>query len=508
MAGVRSSGTPGTGSLAGAIGQVGKAVQQVGQIEANASKKRAAMDDELQFAIATQKFQEAALFETDVINRTDYTQNEPLSQTDENYFKTTTALDMSNRDKVSNDHIGSFENKVSQLKFGFKTKEAQTRFEAWKIRNSGSFHNGIRHAVNSKYADYQVAKFENLILDSVRNNDPETASHWVDVMAKNELITEVDANRRRVNIEKGIIKVQEQLKEDAINSILPSAIKLVDTETYDRGPAIEYIDQQTDMLVEQGLIDEVEAIEARNDLVNDVDDWRAERVSSGVKKTNEITTKSFSDLADAFVSGEATMDFVANLPLKGENLEDAQKYMDGYFKDAPDEPTPGGIRAMTETMMDYSLGRISQPEAYRELMENRYIDRDIDDPAFKSAVERVRNPFPRHYVEELKGAIDTIQKRAYKTGGWGKSSEERELASKTTLGVMNWAEEYFNKHKEYPTEEQLFSKARGLGVAIKSQAVKKTISDILMEEKEVQEAYNPKTGEVLRWDGEQWQKVQ
>jgi hypothetical protein len=427
------------------------------------------MDDEIQFAIATQKFQEAAAFEGDVIDKSDYAGDEPLSQSDEDYFRTTTTLDMSNRDQISTDHIKSFDKKVGQLKHGFKTEDQRVRFEAWRIKNTGNFHNAIRSKVNAKYADYQVAKFDNLIESSVRNNDPETANHWVDVMAQNELITEVRANKYRENITKGIAEVEEAEKKFLVNSLKPGIEDALGLDM-DMQDAISYIDEQVGVLEEGGQINDVEAAEARKDLTNwakdvSVDKARTERANK-IEKTGTLADK----LADMTFS---TDDVVLSKIATNQKEKDFWSAIAaGYRQPVTAETTFEGNEQFVGLMTSMVTEGVGELEATNLLLTSRFIDRSISHAQYQLGLSLIKDPYPKYTADTLKAinekSMDWLDEKGFAFGFDWMTDNEEKFHAESMKNLMYWMDDEKKATGKYPSPEEMYKEIRKQGVLVAS----------------------------------------
>lgn len=193
VAGVRAGSPVSEGSLAPAINQIGQTIDRANDLKFQADYNRASLDDVIETGVARQKFREAFQFEIDVINKTDFSIDDPISQDAPNYFNSLVSLSVKERDKWLADSTRNVVNKIDRIPKAFKTKSAQAKFEAWRIDALDAFNAEVSHAINAKYTDYQLSKIDKLRTDAIELGDLGGADHYVDKMDEMELITSARA---------------------------------------------------------------------------------------------------------------------------------------------------------------------------------------------------------------------------------------------------------------------------------------------------------------------------
>jgi hypothetical protein len=295
--------------------------------------------------------------------------------------------------------------------------------------------------------------------------------------------------------------IQEQKKlfrENTENGIFVGATRAMGDEL-DRQAAIDYVDNSTNELVEQGLIDDAEAIQMQMDIINDVANWSQERIAETKKTEKETTDQIYDGFMDKLVNGEMVAQEISNSSLN-QTLKD--KWADIAIGTTDPSPSRNeysgnkeleGFDGTMDTVLAFSTGAISKQDAYERIATNRYVDRTITDEVFKFAVDKIQNKLPQSYAESLKGLLDTIEADAFKTGGLGRTDWEEDLSVKAQTAVVDFAETYFKENGKYPSSDLLYEEARKVGVSIRSQRKVASFSDILSQEKKAQDVV---TGEI------------
>jgi hypothetical protein len=466
-AGPRSSGTPFVGSVAPAIGGIGKELQRADELRFRADYKRKALDDEIQFALGTQKTQEAYRFELDTIDKTDFALDEPVSQSDPDYFSKLMSVTAAEKDKLFAEASKNARDKISQLGRAFKTKEAQQNFEAWKISHLADFDAQIKTAIDKKYHDYQYAKLDKIRMEMLENGDIEGADKLVDLMDQNEIITAVGANAIKEQNAKLFTEFKKRQGEQAIDSIKPLIVDALGPDMSDKQTAMQIIEANLDGLVKNGIIDDVQSAEGLRNLNNYMKD-----VAQEYKQSTEMNIiQTYESFADKLAEGTFTGDDIALSGLNETQKKDFDGILEGKRRPAPTQSTYEGMNNLTQIVTDYAAGVVGKKEALAKIMEQRYVLDAVNDDAYKWALSRVKEKYPVHIAATIKGALQEAENVLYHKGAgfFGNDwldREEKEKIIEVKSSLLSWMEGVKTDTGKFPEPEQIYKFVNSQGIAV------------------------------------------
>lgn len=268
----------------------------------------------------------------------------------------------------------------------------------------------------------------------------------------------------------------ERFKDKKINELKPFIETALGSD-FDVKNAINLIDTQTAELERAGILDGAEAADARQDLVNWAEDTANERRKQ--KKSNILQT--YEDFAVKAANGELNADELVLSDIPEKELEEIwQPIISGYYLENPEFPTYDGTKNTIKTVTDYGIGLVSKRSAIISLMNDRYVNRIIDDDTFKYAVGRIQESYPKHVSETLQSATSLVESNLYNQGvGFlGKDwldRDEKTKAQRVNMNLVNWMESVKTETKKYPESEQIYMKVRELGVMIEAPKIKKEV---------------------------------
>jgi hypothetical protein len=232
--------------------------------------------------------------------------------------------------------------------------------------------------------------------------------------------------------------------------------------------AIETIDLQINALEKGGVLSPVEAADARQDLTNWANDTANERIKQ--QESNEL--KEYEKFATDAVNGTLTADDLVLSKIPQKELEEIWKpIVKGFHEPVMPKATFDGVNNTMNNVVSYSTGEISKKAALINLMNDRYVNKTIDDETFKFAVGRIKEKYPLEFANTLKDAQLRVNKNLEQEGvgffgyDWI-DKEEKEKSKRTTMSLVSWAEDIKKETGKFPDAKSVYVKTRELGVSI------------------------------------------
>ncbi len=130
----------------------------------------------------------------------------------------------------------------------------------------------------------------------------------------------------------------------------------------------------------------------------------------------------------------------------------------------PLNPTPEGASKALETVIKHGKNRLNKENAYRELLDNRYIDKSITDEDFQRALNRIDNPYPRQTINDIEIVTDSVDISVAGSGFFDRlrfSDAERKQAAEVNSELLYWIDSEF-KENRVPTQKEIFTKSKEL----------------------------------------------
>lgn len=465
-----------------AIAGAGRAVSRVAGQGLDALIKRNTLDDQA-FAGEAEKRAGDAFKEGSAT----YEEYDPLANNVDprdikNYYDGTKVLAFNTQSKnefrtlTHKDFMG----KIRNLSKGFKTPQAQQSFiNRWDVAGWETY----GKLGNAKHQESHEVLILGNARDAARNGDMETSEQWMQIAEKNGLVGPEDAAKERSDNAK-------LAKDTAINDTKPFIEQVLIENDFQMKPANEAIDELVGGLEKEGVLNDVDAADARKDLSNWAADVAAQRRRS--KEQDIIQTEK--DLSDKLAEGTFTSDDVALANMTEAQRKKWNAVIEGARKPPPTEAKFDGTTAMADTVLDFASGKIGQLEARRSLVKERYQELSITDEQYKFGLSRIENKYPDHVAKSIRGALEQAQSIA-KHSGFGPAfvdfldSGEKKKLVEVNNGLLSWIEQE-SQDDRFPSGEDIYKKVRELGISVKTPENLKRAIPVEVPEK-TDPSYNP-----------------
>jgi hypothetical protein len=203
-------------------------------------------------------------------------------------------------------------------------------------------------------------------------------------------------------------------------------------------------------------------------LGNRLDDYWAGRVKQG-KDTNTKNVNLFYDNSiSKLLKGELTPDDLDKSILDLQTNKDAkekwQGYLKGFFGDAPQKTTPEGYSSITNAVLDFSMLKTSRQAAYDSILTARFIDKNITDDDLAWAMNKIKEPYPKHIVADLESVLVTNRAEIKHEGYWPfETAADIERSQQVNTALLNWVDSEL-ANKKTPTMKEMYQKSAELRV--------------------------------------------
>lgn len=211
--------------------------------------------------------------------------------------------------------------------------------------------------------------------------------------------------------------------------------------------------------------------EQREKLGNNLDNFVEGRNAD--YRQNIVDT--YADFADKLAAGQFTGDDIALSKLNEKQKEEFKTILANSRKEAPQKASYAGNKRLIDVITSYSKERVGKGEALQEIMNLRYSEQTITDNDYKFALEKIKNPYPKHVAETINGVVKASENVLYHKGigifgnDWLDDAEEQSLALKNTA-FLSWINAESQDGK-YPDGKAMYEKMRELGVTIETPKV-------------------------------------
>ncbi len=337
----------------------------------------------------------------------------------------------------------------------------------------------------SEASEIAIAKQEGLLMDALLRRDrPDIAAiEMAEILsqAEKQRIT-VLVNEARNLAEQGarIELVEEKLKEarefaSETKGLIPSErvaqLRLIDiTETQIKRKTID-LDHEADMKVNE---DFVSRIFSKDLIPDEIQNSRLDdKTPRGIFSTEKLSKQEW------------------------------MQYASSSFEDPPKKTTPKGFGAASNTVLNYAKFKIPKEKAYRQLLDSRYIHKEITDEDFAWAIEHINNPYPPHLVADIE-SVTQSNAEAISKGGflWGliTTDAEEEKARVVNSDLISWIDNEIAQGRE-PTREQMYGQSAQLRAQSGGEVAQRPVIDTQAEYDKLKsgtEFQDAKTGEFFR----------
>jgi len=319
-------------------------------------------------------------------------------------------------------------------------------------------------ASSAKFAEHTIVAKLKIAGARATEGDIDGANEEVDYLLREGLI-----GPKRAAISKN--SILESYKVGTINSSKPIIEQSLIASNFSMKEANETIDKSVALMEKEGVLGKVEAAEARKELSN----WAADVAAQRKRVDNENLIQTYSGLADELAEGTFTGDSIILSKLSKTRIVDDgwASIREGARKDPPTTNTSAGTNKITETLYDYSMGKIGKKEALLNLMQERFSEGSVKHDFYKKALDRIETGYPDDVAKVMKKMMDEAENILYHKGAgvfFGKDfldpSEKTKLAE-VKVGLFNWVESE-SKDGKYPSGDEMYKKVRELGISVKT----------------------------------------
>lgn len=281
-----------------------------------------------------------------------------------------------------------------------------------------------------------------------------------------------DMDRLEIAAQKEAVKAQEEAQkaqvETAIEGIKPAIVESLGEDMSNKKAAIDTIEKALNDLKQKGIIDNVQAAEGLRKLNNYMKDVAQEYQTA--QKQNIVQT--YEQFADKLAAGKFTGDDIALSNLNETQKKEWEPVLEGKRQPPPVKSSYDGVNLVTNVMIDYAKGEIGKGETIGKLVNERYVNKSLTDDDFRFVLEKIKNPYPKHIAETVKGILESSENFYYHEGigflgkDWISRSEKDTLVRKTAA-FLGWLESEA-KDGKYPDGKIMYEKMREMGVTIKT----------------------------------------
>jgi hypothetical protein len=278
---------------------------------------------------------------------------------------------------------------------------------------------------------------------------------------------DIDAADKRIDdlLDKGIIGPQkaaaakadnvEVLKESSIDNTKPLIEQALIANEFDTDKANEVIDEAVGLMEKEGILNKVEAADARQELSNWAADTAAQRKKQAKDAIKLTTTETYNEFMPLIIDGDLKFDDIDNSKLsKSGKVNDNDKwksYLRQSHKDPPKSTTPKGLDVSFNAVYGATTLQLSPTEAYDNLLKARFIDGAITDEAFKWGVSKINNPYKKDTLENLKFVLAENKSKVRK--GLNTAAEEARLVN-SSASLVQWVDDQLEAGKT-PTRKEM-----------------------------------------------------
>lgn len=194
-----------------------------------------------------------------------------------------------------------------------------------------------------------------------------------------------------------------------------------------------------------------------------------------IRKTQDLKAVRNLQINEDFVSKVSGSDLLPD-EIQSSTLPDKTGLTEGNilskkdwmgFAAASYDPPPAdssfdGVNNAIDAVIDFSQLRLSKEGAYKEILNLRYIDKEITDSQFAWAMNRINNPYPRQVITDIQ-AVTENNTTAFKNKGFNVffPKKDKEKAKNVNVELIAWVDSQLEKDKE-PTRKEMDQKSAEL----------------------------------------------
>ncbi len=141
---------------------------------------------------------------------------------------------------------------------------------------------------------------------------------------------------------------------------------------------------------------------------------------------------------------------------------DWTEYINRSTEPSPTETTPEGMEVMLSAVIGFGKRETNKEQAYKDLLDTRYLDRLITDAEFNLGIRRIQEPYPRQITADVEAVTANVTKTMRNRGfNFAFPKRDREKAKDTNIEFLAWIESEIAQDKE-PTRDEMYNKSAEL----------------------------------------------
>jgi len=353
----------------------------------------------------------------------------------------------------------------------------------------------IKDTTDNAELDY-LQSVSNTGLDS---DETKTSFAKLDAVYSKTLTEEAKKESIKNLTEKG----QVVFADTQVKNIIPRLVdKLRSGETWqkehrysaqDKREARDYDEQLLNDLVDKGIIDRYQMEESARKHANWIDDKAEEDIAIAKQATYDANITAYKEIIPALKSRELKRDDVERLNLDDEIKDRLKRYVSGSYEDAPVGSSVSGFDNIIGTVSDFQHGKLSELEAYDQLLDERYKYRTITQAEFDWAIAHIQKPYDSGFFGTMR---DVLSSNRDDYNGWVNTKADKAKAMSVNQDLIKWVDSQIDKGKE-PSSDAMAEQS-DLFRAGKGSTDSQTTTDVATEPPDFEpEVYYPLTQEEL-----------
>lgn len=198
------------------------------------------------------------------------------------------------------------------------------------------------------------------------------------------------------------------------------------------------------------------------------------------KKTTQAkavqTANTYTDFAQKLPTGDLTAldiqsagfdkateeKWLGKVDIDGKTVEG---YLSAATKNKPQSITPTGFSNTVDTVVGFGTKQFTKQEAYDKILTERYVNNTITDNEMTWAINKIENPYPPDFAQELAGVTDNNKQKI--VGNWFvNNKEDNDKLMNVNRQLVSYIEGQFKNNKR-PTLDEMYSKSIDFNVNYK-----------------------------------------
>lgn len=188
-------------------------------------------------------------------------------------------------------------------------------------------------------------------------------------------------------------------------------------------------------------------------LGDSLDNFVSGRIKKAKDDQYQQTVDTYNDFTSMIQSSDLTYEVIGKSPLLKKDKEKWATYIKGQNLPQPNEVVPEGFNAALDVAVRVSTLEMSEQEAVDILMEERYVNRTINDETLAWAIDKIENPYPKHFTPDIKATIKS-NATGYNSV-WLPKSKDKVKAQNVNSMLISWVDNQIAEGK-YPSAKELY----------------------------------------------------